>query len=60
MFNTFIGINRHLFSTLALAEHNGKNVTKNTLKLLTAAHKFGEDVQYIIMIDSYIDNRKEF
>lgn len=32
------------FSTLVLAEHNGNNISKNTNKLLSASHKFGEDV----------------
>ncbi len=32
------------FATLALAEHNGKVLSKNTLKLLTAAHKLKEEV----------------
>lgn len=32
--------NRSLFSTLVLAEHNGTSVSKNTLKLLSAADKF--------------------
>jgi hypothetical protein len=30
------------FATLALAEHNGKNLSKNTLKLLTASAKLKE------------------
>ena len=30
------------FATLALAEHNGKNLSKNTLKLLTAAQKLNQ------------------
>jgi hypothetical protein len=30
------------FATLALAEHNGKNISKNTLKLLTASTKLKE------------------
>jgi hypothetical protein len=38
-------INRKYFSTLVLAEHNGKTISKNSLKLLSAAHKFGEDVE---------------
>ena len=32
------------FATLALAEHNGKVLSKNTLKLLTAAHKLKDEV----------------
>jgi hypothetical protein len=30
------------FATLALAEHNGKILSKNTLKLITAAHKLND------------------
>ena len=29
----------NLFATLAIAEHNGKALTKNTLKLLSASQK---------------------
>ena len=32
------------FYNLVLAEHNGNNISKNTNKLLSASHKFGEDV----------------
>jgi len=32
------------FATLALAEHNGKALSKNTLKLLTAASKLKDEV----------------
>lgn len=39
------------FSTLLLAEHNGKGVSKNTLKLLSAAQKFGQDVRSPIYVD---------
>lgn len=30
------------FATLALAQHNGKALSKNTLKLITAANKLQE------------------
>ncbi len=30
------------FATLALAEHNGKRLSKNTLKLLEAAQKLND------------------
>ena len=30
------------FATLALAEHNGKVLSKNTLKLLTASSKLND------------------
>lgn len=32
------------FATLAIAEHNGKTLSKNTLKLLTAANKLKDEV----------------
>lgn len=48
MFKVISQIQRSLFSTLVLAEHNGKSVSKNSLKLLSAAHKFGEDVIIIL------------
>jgi hypothetical protein len=32
------------FATLAIAEHNGKALSKNTLKLLTAANKLKDEV----------------
>jgi hypothetical protein len=34
----------HCFATLALAEHNGKVLSKNTLKLLSAAQKLKDEV----------------
>lgn len=43
----------HKFSTLILAEHNGKNLSKNSLKLLAAGKKFGEDVSSWSIIDAY-------
>lgn len=51
MFKAISQIQRSLFSTLVLAEHNGKSVSKNSLKLLSAAHKFGEDVIVISKLD---------
>jgi hypothetical protein len=44
-------MNRSLFSTLVLGEHNGKTILKNTLKLVSAAHKFNEDVYDSLTID---------
>ncbi len=44
MFKVIPQLQKSLFSTLVLAEHNGKSISKNALKLLSAAHKFGEDV----------------
>lgn len=35
---------KRMFSTLVLAEHNGKTLSKNSLKLLSAAGKFNQDV----------------
>ena len=32
------------FATLAIAEHNGKILSKNTLKLLTASYKLKDEV----------------
>lgn len=40
------------FSTLALAEVNAAKLSKNSNKLLAAAHKFGEDVSPSISIGS--------
>jgi hypothetical protein len=37
------------FATLALAEHNGKVLSKNTLKLIAAAQKLKADVLYILL-----------
>jgi hypothetical protein len=36
------------FATLALAEHNGKMLTKNTLKLLNASSRLKEEVGFAI------------
>ena len=47
MYKLISKVNTNLFSTLVLAEHNGKALSKNSIKLLSAAHKFGEDVQSI-------------
>lgn len=51
--------NRSLFSSLVLAEHNGKSVSKNTLKLLTAAHKFGEPVTHHHNVGSRAHHRHQ-
>ena len=51
MFKVIPQIQKSLFSTLVLAEHNGKTISKNALKLLSAAHKFGEDVIKYIKLD---------
>lgn len=32
------------FATLAIAEHNGKILSKSTLKLLTASNKLNDEV----------------
>lgn len=32
------------FATLALVEHNGKVLSKNTLKLIAAAHRLKDEV----------------
>jgi hypothetical protein len=37
--NILIKTMRKHFATLAIAEHNGKALTKNTLKLLNASSK---------------------
>lgn len=39
MINMLLQRSKGFFATLALAEHNGKQLSKNTLKLLTAASK---------------------
>ena len=36
------------FATLALAEHNGKNLSKNTLKLLSASQKLKDEVNIVL------------
>jgi hypothetical protein len=50
-------IRKH-FATLAIAEHNGKVLTKNTLKLLNASSKLKEEVSLIVIrpIYSCVDN----
>ena len=50
-------IRKH-FATLAIAEHNGKSLTKNTLKLLNASSKLKDEVPQIInrLIYSYVGN----
>lgn len=50
-------IHRSLFSTLVIAEHNGKTISKNSLKLLSAAHKFNEDVSNNITLGSCPSHR---
>ena len=40
------------FSTLILGEHNGKTLSKNTLKILSGASKFKEDVTLLLELDS--------
>lgn len=42
--NIFLKKINQTFATLAIAEHNGKNLTKNTLKLLNASSKLKEEV----------------
>lgn len=42
--NSLVHKVQSFFATLAIAEHNGKNLTKNTLKLLSASQKLKEDV----------------
>ena len=42
--NILIKTMRKHFATLAIAEHNGKVLTKNTLKLLNASSKLKEEV----------------
>ena len=41
------------FATLALAEHNGKILSKNTLKLLTASSKLNDQV-FITMSQTHL------
>lgn len=48
------------FATLALAEHNGKTLSKNTLKLITAAQKLKDEVNSISWIDSLACLRAHF
>jgi hypothetical protein len=50
-------IRKH-FATLAIAEHNGKTLTKNTLKLLNASSKLKDEVSLTINrpIYSSVDN----
>lgn len=48
MIRFVFNLSKNHFSTLVLGEHNGKAITKNTMKLLSAAHKFGEDVPIYI------------
>lgn len=42
------------FATLALVEHNGKVLSKNTLKLITAAHKLKDEVAYLLVRLTYL------
>ena len=44
MMNYLLKRGAYRFATLALAEHNGKALSKNTLKLLTAAQKLKDEV----------------
>lgn len=39
MINQLLKRNRGFFATLALVEHNGKQLSKNSLKLLSATNK---------------------
>jgi hypothetical protein len=39
---------KNTFATLVLAEHNGKKLSSNTLKLLSAASKL-KDKQHILL-----------
>ena len=43
----------HRFATLALAEHNGKVLSKNTLKLLTASQKLKDEVKNLLQRLTY-------
>lgn len=46
-------IRKH-FATLAIVEHNGKTLTKNTLKLLNASSKLKDEVPQMINRPIYL------